>query len=72
MSLRPRFPVPRVLWGLIGLCLFAGAAVSLAILVGPPEWARSIDLRRLEVLLDGMALLFWMLVFAFYWANKKD
>ena len=62
----------RVLWGLIGICLFAGAAVSLAIFVGPPEWARSMDLRRLEVLLDAMALLFWMLVFAFYWANKKD
>jgi hypothetical protein len=62
----------RVLWGLIGICLFAGAVVSVALLVGSPEWARSMDLRRLEVLLDGMALLFWMLVFAFYWANKND
>ena len=64
--------ITRVLWGLIGLCLFAGAAVSVAMFIGPPEWARSMDLRRLEVLLDVMALLFWMLVFAFYWANKKN
>jgi hypothetical protein len=61
----------RILWGLIGICLFASAAVSFAVLVGPPEWARSIDLRRLEVLIDIMALLFWMLIFAFYWTNKK-
>ncbi len=62
----------RVLWGLIGICLVAGAAVSIALFVGPPDWARSMDLRRLEVLLDMMALLFWLLVFAFYWANKND
>jgi len=61
----------RVLWGLVGVCLIAGAAVSLAVLVGPPEWARSRELRQLEVLLDIAAILFWMLVFAFYWANKK-
>ncbi len=61
----------RVLWGLIGICLFAGVAVSLAVLVGPPDWVRSKELRQLEVLLDLTAILFWMLVFAFYWTNKK-
>jgi hypothetical protein len=62
----------RVLWGLIGICLFLSVTVSFAVLVGPPDWLRAHDLRRLEVLIDAMALLFWMLVFAFYWANKKD
>ena len=29
------------------------------------------DVRRLEILIDIMALLFWMLIFGFYWTNKK-
>jgi hypothetical protein len=61
----------RVLWGLLGICLFASAALSLTAIFGAPRWLASIDVRRLEILLDLMALLFWMLVFAFYWTNKK-
>lgn len=61
----------RILWGLIGICLFASIAMSAALLLGPPDWVMSKEVRQLEVLLDVMALLFWMLVFAFYWANKK-
>jgi hypothetical protein len=61
----------RVLWSLIGICLFASIAMSLTMLFGLPDWARSKELRQLEVLIDIMALLFWMLIFAFYWANKK-
>ena len=45
--------------------------MSLTVLFGLPDWARSKELRQLEVLIDIMALLFWMLIFAFYWANKK-
>lgn len=61
----------RILWGLIGICLFASAVISVAAVFGPPDWLRAKDVRRLEVLIDLMALLFWMLIFAFYWTNKK-
>lgn len=61
----------RILWGLIGFCLLVGAVLSVGMLFGPPEWARARDLRRLEALVDVMALLFWMLIFAFYWTNRK-
>ncbi|MEQ1612793.1 MAG: hypothetical protein ABL904_08565 [Hyphomicrobiaceae bacterium] len=61
----------RILWGLIGACLFASVVLTLAVLVGPPDWIRAQDVRRLEVLIDIMALLFWMLIFGFYWTNKK-
>ena len=61
----------RILWGLIGFCLFASAVISIATVFGPPDWIRAKDVRRLEVLIDIMALLFWMLIFGFYWTNKK-
>jgi hypothetical protein len=61
----------RILWGLIGICLFASIVISVAALYGSPAWMRGMDLRRLEILIDGVALLFWMLIFGIYWANKK-
>ena len=61
----------RILWGLIGACLFASVILTLALLIGPTDWIRAQDVRRLEVLIDVMALLFWMLIFAFYWTNHK-
>ncbi len=61
----------RILWGLIGACLFASVILTLAVLIGPPDWIRAHDVRRLEVLIDIMALLFWMLIFGFYWTNHK-
>ena len=61
----------RMLWGLTGVCLFVSVVISIAALFGPPEWLRAKDVRRLEVLIDVMALLFWMLIFGFYWTNRK-
>jgi hypothetical protein len=61
----------RILWGLIGICLISSAAISIGGFYGLPGWMRGMDLRRLEILIDVMALLFWMLIFGIYWANKK-
>ncbi len=61
----------RILWGLIGFCLFMSVVISVATLFGPPEWLRGHDVRKLEVLIDIMAILFWMLIFGFYWTNHK-
>jgi hypothetical protein len=40
-------------------------------LLGPPDqpWHRS--LRELSTLMDVAALLFWIAVFAIYWARKR-
>jgi hypothetical protein len=64
-------PTVRILWGMIGICLFVSAAISLTHVFGLPKWAPAMDLRRLEVLIDVLAVMFWMLVFAIYWKNKK-
>lgn len=66
-----RRPV-RIIWGLIGLCLTLGMAASVLVLLGPkgPSWAS--HLREFSTLIDGLALLLWMLVFAFYWARHQD
>ena len=61
----------RILWGLIGICLISSAVISVGAVYGPPTWMRGMELRRLEVLIDIVALLFWMLIFGIYWANKK-
>jgi hypothetical protein len=64
-------PTTRILWGLIGACLLISAAISLSHVYGLPKWAPAMDLRRLEILIDIVAVLFWMLVFGIYWTNKK-
>ena len=61
----------RIAWIGVGLCLAIGVVVSVAALMGPPDqpWNRS--LRELSTLLDVAALLFWIAVFAIYWARKQ-
>lgn len=61
----------RILWGLIGVCLFTSVMLTVAVLIGPPDWLRAQDVRRLEVLIDVSALLFWLLIFGFYWTNNE-
>ncbi len=64
-------PSTRILWGLIGVCLFASIAISFSHIYGVPSWVPAIDLRRAEIIVDLIAVLFWIIVFGIYWANKK-
>ena len=61
----------RIAWAGVGLCLFAGVAASLLIWLGPPDQPWQKGLRELSTLLDVAALLFWIAVFAIYWARKS-
>ena len=62
----------RVLWGLLGACLLTGAAASLVIWLGPVDPSSRAVVRELAAVADILALLFWMLVFAVYWASRGD
>jgi hypothetical protein len=64
-------PTTRILWGMIGACLLLSIAISLSHILGLPRWAPALDLRRLEILIDVVAVLFWMLIFGIYWTNKE-
>ncbi len=61
----------RIAWVGVGLCLVIGVVAGVLALLGPPDqpWNRS--LRELSTLMDVAALLFWIAVFAIYWARKQ-
>jgi len=61
----------RMAWVGVGACLLVGAVASVVMLVGPPDqpWHRAI--RELSTLVDVAALLFWIAIFAIYWARKQ-
>jgi len=61
----------RIAWVGVGLCLVIGVIAGALALLGPPDqpWTRS--LRELSTLMDVAALLFWIAVFAIYWARKQ-
>lgn len=61
----------RIAWVGVGLCLVIGVIAGALALLGPPDqpWNRS--LRELSTLMDVAALLFWIAVFAIYWARKQ-
>lgn len=61
----------RIIWVLTGLCLAAGVIVSAVIWLGPPDRPWSQALRELSTLLDVLALLLWMGIFAIYWARRQ-
>jgi hypothetical protein len=62
----------RIAWAGVGLCLVVGIIASLVTLVGPPDqpWDRA--MRELSTLVDVAALLFWIAIFAIYWARKRS
>ena len=61
----------RMIWGMTGLCLMAGVIASAAIWLGAPDqpWQRAV--QELSTLLDVVALLLWMGIFAIYWARRR-
>jgi len=61
----------RIIWVLTGLCLVAGAIASVIILVGDPDKPWQHNLRELSTLVDVLALLLWIGIFAIYWARRQ-
>jgi hypothetical protein len=61
----------RVIWVLTGICLVAGVLISVAILMGAPDRPWQQALRELSTLLDVLALVLWMGIFAIYWARRR-
>ncbi len=61
----------RIIWILTGLCLAAGAIASVIILVGDPDRPWQHNLRELSTLVDVLALLLWIGIFAIYWARRQ-
>ncbi len=61
----------RTIWVLTGICLIGGVLASVVILLGAPDRPWSQALRELSTLLDVLALLLWMGIFAIYWARRR-
>lgn len=61
----------RLIWVLTGLCLVAGVLASGALWLGAPDQPWSHALRELSTLVDVLALLLWMGIFAIYWARRQ-
>ena len=61
----------RTIWVLTGVCLIGGVLASVVILLGAPDRPWSQALRELSTLLDVLALLLWMGIFAIYWARRR-
>ena len=61
----------RIIWILTGLCLALGVIASMIILVGDPNQPWQNNLRELSALVDVLALLFWIGIFAIYWARRS-
>ena len=61
----------RIIWVLTGLCLALGVIASVIILVGDPNQPWQNNLRELSTLVDVLGLLFWIGIFAIYWARRS-
>ncbi len=61
----------RIIWVLPGVCRAAGAIASVIILVGDPDKPWQHTLRELSTLVDVLALLLWIGIFAIYWARRQ-
>lgn len=62
----------RIAWVGVGLCLLVGIVASVLTFVGPPDQPWHRGLRELSTLMDVAALLFWIAIFAIYWARKRN
>jgi hypothetical protein len=56
---------------LTGLCLAFGELASIVMLLGPPDRPWQQALRELSTLVDVLALLLWMGIFAIYWSRRR-
>ena len=61
----------RIIWVLTGLCLIAGVVASAAIWLGAPDQPWQHAVQELSTLLDVLALLLWMGIFAIYSARRR-
>jgi hypothetical protein len=61
----------RIFWILTGLCLAFGVLASMVMLLGPPDRPWQQALRELSTLVDVLALLLWMGIFALYWSRRR-
>ena len=60
----------RILWSLLGVCLLVGGVASIFAWIAPPDHKGRVVMRELAAVADIVAFLFWMLVFAVYWATR--
>jgi hypothetical protein len=63
--------VVRIIWVLTGVCLAAGVLASVVIWLAPPDRPWQQALQELSTLVDVLALLLWMGIFAIYWARRR-
>ncbi|HUJ37958.1 MAG TPA: hypothetical protein VLW88_09795 [Hyphomicrobium sp.] len=61
----------RIIWILVGLCLAFGVLASMVMLLGAPDRPWQQALHELSTLLDVVALLLWMGIFAIYWSRRR-
>jgi len=61
----------RIIWILTGLCLAFGGLASIVMLLGAPDRPWQQALRELSTLVDVLALLLWMGIFAIYWSRRR-
>ncbi len=61
----------RIAWVSVGLCLAVGVATSIIAMLGPPDQPWQSGVREISTLVDVAALLFWIAIFAIYWARKR-
>lgn len=61
----------RIAWVSVGICLVLGIAASVLTYFGPPDQPWHRGMREISTLLDVAALLFWIAIFAIYWARKQ-
>jgi hypothetical protein len=61
----------RIIWVLTGLCLAFGVLASIVMWLGPPDRPWQQALRELSTLVDVLALLLWMGIFAIYWSRRR-
>ncbi len=61
----------RIFWVLIGICLAAGVIASAVIWLGAPDQPWQQALREMSTLVDVLAFLLWMGIFAIFWARRR-
>jgi hypothetical protein len=61
----------RIAWVSVGICLALAVIAGLLAWIGPPDQPWQKAMREISTLLDVAALLFWLAIFAIFWARKR-